>query len=286
MAIGVTWEWMFPGRDEQLRKKADEFISDNAVASQKEKRGGGKSNSYKRGLNRLYHSQYVILEYATADAMFRSVRAMSMTVYLDSDVMGWDQPYPKGDRNLGGGAMLLKKSLSDPGVSMYLTVRCNWEHDESECDTADFKSRRYSKDLVRAYSETLDHLRFSGIEKYNLVAFGSGAAIALALAGQRNDIASVVTFSGDTDPVARARANGETLVDLEDPLAYTERLKTIPQRHYVEDAHEDPSSRLLDSYLAKVGGPMVSVCREPARWFFSWEGIAKERFMGLDPSCR
>ncbi|GGM15151.1 hypothetical protein GCM10009425_27570 [Pseudomonas asuensis] len=70
--------------------------------------------------------------------------------------------------------------------------------------------------------------------KLELVGYSGGAAAALLLAGQRNDVVSIQTLAGNLDPVAWAEWHQlSPMSGSLDPLSYKARLRSIPQRHLV-----------------------------------------------------
>jgi hypothetical protein len=214
-------------------------------------------------------------------------QVMHMTIYLDGDFSGWEPPYPQRDSISSGNYMMLDKALADPTPSMYMVLKCEHVEGDEDCQAAQWKQKRFSKAAVKAFNDQLNSLvERKGVVQFSLVGYGSGAAMALAIAGQRTDIASVTTLSGVLDPVARAKSTGENLVDAYDPMVNAKHLALIPQRHYVVDTKEDASSALVDAYAKNVGGSCTEVVKVPGRLFFSWDSVSYQQMNIPGPRCR
>jgi hypothetical protein len=213
---------------------------------------------------------------------------MHMTIYLEGDTLAWDKPYPQRDAMSSGSEMMMKKALTDPSPALLLTLPCDPVISYDNCRSDNWRKKRFSKAVVSSINQKLDSLiARKGIVQFSFVAFGSGASLALAVAGTRHDINSVTTLSGVLDPLATAKAAAETdLEDVDDPLAYAKKLAKIPQRHYVVDRQGDASLALVDSFAKKVGGSCIEVVKVPDSASFSWSSVSYQQMNFPGPRCR
>ena len=86
-----------------------------------------------------------------------------------------------------------------------------------------------------------------------------GAALALLLAAQRDDVAQVQTLAGNLSPRLWAELKGlSPLNGSLDPLDYRSQLVSLPQRHLVGQRDTVIPSRLPDLYRRALGSPLIS----------------------------
>ena len=107
----------------------------------------------------------------------------------------------------------------------------------------------------------LDRLksRFA-VEQFELVGYSGGAAIALILAGSRNDVTQVQTIAGNLDPVKWAE-----LMQLAPfskpvtPLAFRDKLRALPQRHFIGLNDKVVPPQMLRVYTTQLQGNCLEV---------------------------
>jgi hypothetical protein len=272
MFLGLAYQYFFPDTAGKLERHANKSDGVGDVRFSKD---------------------YRLYEFGTADAMpghsSPEDKFLHMTIYLEGDIAGWEQPYPRRDAVSSENYMMLDKSLADPTPSLYMVLTCDpgYNDQDQDCQGEQWKKKRFSKAAVNAVNKELDSLADrKGVVQFSLVGFGSGASLALAIAGKRQDIYSVTTLSGVLDPVARAKVSGEDLVDVDDPLINAKKLALIPQRHYVVDTKDDALSEWVDAYANKVGGTCTEVVKVPSSLFFSWSSVSYQKMNFPGPHCR
>lgn len=122
-------------------------------------------------------------------------------VYIEGDGQPWDKGlWPAKNPNTHHSVVLplVKQSSRE---SLYLSRPCySWETLPPYCNAYFWTSGRYSETVVAMMNSALDNLkaRFDQ-QRYLLVGHSGGGALAMLLAARRNDVAGVITLSGNLD---------------------------------------------------------------------------------------
>ncbi|EPS9199589.1 alpha/beta hydrolase, partial [Pseudomonas aeruginosa] len=106
-------------------------------------------------------------------------------------------------------------------------------------------------EVVTSLSQALYQLKQRyGNREFELVGYSGGAALALLLAAQRDDVTQVQTLAGNLSPRLWAQIKGLSPLDGSlDPLDYRDQLAAIPQRHLVGYADVVIPPSLAKAYL-------------------------------------
>lgn len=180
-------------------------------------------------------------------------KATRLRVYLEGDGHAWatvTQPsLDPSPHNL----LVARLAVDDPTPNAYLARPCQFVMTPA-CDPTFWTDRRFSQEVVTSLSQALDHLKQRyGNREFELVGYSGGAALALLLAAQREDVTQVQTLAGNLSPRLWAEMKGlSPLGGSLDPLDYRDRLASIPQRHLVGDADDIVPASLATTYLMRL----------------------------------
>ncbi|NTX92256.1 MULTISPECIES: hypothetical protein [unclassified Pseudomonas] len=182
-----------------------------------------------------------------------TTKATRLRVYLEGDGHAWataTQPsLDPSPQNL----LVAQLSVDDPTPNAYLARPCQFVTTPA-CEPSLWTNRRFSQEVVTRLSQALDQLKQRyGNREFELVGYSGGAALALLLAAQREDVAQVQTVAGNLSP--RLWAQMKELSPLNgslDPLDYRDQLAAIPQRHLVGDADDVVPTSLANAYLVRL----------------------------------
>lgn len=183
-----------------------------------------------------------------------------LRVYIEGDGRAWvTSSQPSADPTPLS-AMLIKLATSDPTPAAYLARPCQFV-DNLNCQPAVWTDQRFSRAAINSMNSALDALKQRlAVKQFELVGYSGGAAVALILAGERNDVFQVQTIAGNVDPVAWAQAKGlSPLSGSLDPLAYRAKLRSIPQRHFVGSDDEVIAPSLVRGYARKVQAQCLEI---------------------------
>lgn len=216
-----------------------------------------------------------ILAPRTAEKMTR------LRVYLEGDGHSWataTQPsLDPSPHNL----LVPRLAVDDPTPNVYLARPCQFVM-AATCQTSLWTDRRFSQAVVDRLSQAMDQLKQRyGNREFELVGYSGGAALALLLAAQRNDVTQVQTLAGNLSPRLWAAMKGLSPLDGSlEPLDYRDRLVLIPQRHFIAEADSIIPSHLADQYQQALGSPLSQCVHVPGAshdegWEAAWSRWAK-----------
>lgn len=189
-----------------------------------------------------------------------------LRVYLEGDGHAWataTQPsLDPSPHNL----LVARLAVDDPTPNAYLARPCQFVMAPT-CEPTLWTQRRFSQEVVTSLSQALDQLKQRyGNRELELVGYSGGAALALLLAAQRNDVAQVQSLAGNLSPRLWAQMKGLSPLDGSlDPLDYRDRLAAIPQRHLVGETDDVVPVSLTKAYQEQLSSYACSqVALSPA----------------------
>lgn len=188
-----------------------------------------------------------------------------LRVYLEGDGHAWataSQPsLDPSPRTL----LLARIALNDPTPSVYLARPCQFVSAPA-CKPVVWTDQRFGQAALDSLDQALDRLRVHyGNHDFELIGYSGGAALALLLAAQRDDIAVVQTLAGNLSPREWARALDLTpLRGSLEPLDRAGRLRHVAQRHFLGLDDRTVPPALYEHYRRALGpATCVEVVRLP-----------------------
>lgn len=215
-----------------------------------------------------------------------------LRVYLEGDGHAWataTQPsLDPSPHNL----LVPRLAVDDPTPNAYLARPCQFVT-AATCQSALWTNRRFSQEVVTSLSQALDQLKQRyGNREFEIVGYSGGAALALLLAAQRNDVTQVQTIAGNLSPRLWATIKGlSPLAGSLDPLDYRNQLASLPQRHFIGEADLIIPGRLADEYQQALGSPLSQCVSIPAvshdaGWETAWRGWVKTPLARENPDIK
>jgi len=161
-----------------------------------------------------------------------------LTIYIEGDGSSWIHgEYPSSDPTPQN-PMALKLALAQPsGAVAYLARPCQFIglSNLELCNAEAWTSARYSQGAVDSTEQAIDLLKAQvDAKRIILVGYSGGAAIALLVAAQRNDVIQIILVAGNVNPHQWAHDLGmQSLTGSLDPREVIPSLVTIPQVYLV-----------------------------------------------------
>lgn len=180
-------------------------------------------------------------------------KATRLRVYLEGDGHAWATATQPSLDPTPHNLLVARLAVDDPMPNAYLARPCQFVMTPA-CDPTFWTNRRFSQEVLTSLSQALDQLKQRyGNQEFELVGYSGGAALALLLAAQRDDVTLVQTIAGNLSPRLWAQMKGlSPLHGSLDPLDYRDHLASIPQRHLVGDADDIVPASLAKAYLVRL----------------------------------
>jgi hypothetical protein len=152
-----------------------------------------------------------------------------------------------------------------------------------ECKSEYWTTKRYSPETVKAMDTALNEVKARyGFKGFHLVGYGGGGAIAALLTAQRDDIIDLRTVAGvlNTDLMTRMQ-NVPAWSDSIDPITVADKIKTVPQHHFIGDWDEVVTPPIYQSFRMKaqdtpcMRGSIVKKADFRRGWVDAWAELLK-----------
>lgn len=196
-----------------------------------------------------------------------------LRVYIEGDGHAWATSSQPSLDPSPHHLMLAGLALADPLPSVYLARPCQFV-DAAGCNADVWTDGRFSQAVVDSLGQALDRLKQRyGNQDFELIGYSGGAALALLLASQRDDVGQLQTLAGNLSPRQWAQVmHLSPLVGSLEPLDAPGRLAHIPQRHLLGNADTTVPASLLSHYLQRLGPALcVQVVRVNASHEQGWQ---------------
>ncbi|MGE9762236.1 alpha/beta hydrolase [Pseudomonas sp. PDM20] len=182
-----------------------------------------------------------------------TAKTTRLRVYLEGDGHAWATATQPSQDPSPHSLLVARLAIDDPTPNAYLARPCQFVMAPA-CEPDLWTDRRFSQEVVTSLSQALDQLKQRyGNREFELVGYSGGAALALLLAAQREDVTQVQTLAGNLSPRLWAQLKGlAPLGGSLDPLDYRDQLAAIPQRHLVGDADDVIPTSLANAYPVRL----------------------------------
>lgn len=196
----------------------------------------------------------------TMHAQAKQIRgSATAVVYFEGDGRAWINKHRVSANPTPRNAVGFELAMRDRSRNsvVYLARPCQYLRaaEDPSCDNKYWTSHRYAPEVVASVNEAVDKLseRY-GFEVYHFVGFSGGASVAVLVAAQRNDVASLITVAGNLDTNLFARIHEVSPLDGSlNPVDYAAALKNIPQYHLTGEFDEVVPHSIAQSYAEASG---------------------------------
>lgn len=182
-----------------------------------------------------------------------------LTVLIEGDGHAWaTSTQPSTDPTPH--TLSLAKLTVDSRRGVYMARPCQYVMNQG-CDKSMWTDARFSRAAVSSMNEVINKLKAryhaSSIE---LIGYSGGAAVALILAAERDDVTQLQTIAGNVDPAAWVALNGlSPLTGSLSTLANPQKLSGIPQRHFVGSGDTVIPRILTEGFVRKISSRCAEV---------------------------
>lgn len=180
-----------------------------------------------------------------------------ITIYIEGDGAAWKSRNELSLDPTPRHSVVLELAVIDPAKNVAYLARPGQltAAGSPDCGDAYWSGKRFSKDAVDAMNSAIDIIKSKSRSKeINLIGYSGGASIAVIIAAQRNDIASLRTIAGNLDSEAINRYHRVTpLGSSLNPVDFAIRISHIPQRHFVAANDLTIPISITRSFVEKIG---------------------------------
>lgn len=181
-----------------------------------------------------------------------------LNIYLEGDGLAWvsrREPSrdPTPDNPIG-----LRLAAIDPAPNVIWLARpCQYTSpiENPRCTPYYWTNGRFAPEIVEAIDQAITAAKLSAkATKIHLIGYSGGGGLAILIAAQRNDVASIRTVAGNIDHPAFTSFHRVTPMSLSlDPASVARRINTIPQWHFFGAEDKVVPKLIGESYIRKAG---------------------------------
>lgn len=183
-----------------------------------------------------------------------TINADRLIIYLEGDGRSFDANGQLSNNPTPHQPLALELALLDCRSNVLYIARPGQYLSERKCHPKYWSSHRFSQAVVDATNEVIDEFKSSISKKeikIELIGFSGGGGLALLVAAHRKDVFRIITVAGDLNHVAMsAYHKALPLTDSLNPINFAQKLKDIPQHHFVGKKDKVVPSSIAKSYLA------------------------------------
>ncbi len=181
-----------------------------------------------------------------------------LRIYIEGDGFAWrSASKPSWDPTPYDPLPLMLSGLDDSPNVAYLARPCQYVgvNEDARCEERYWTEARFSEEVIVAMNEAMNKLEdLAKAQKIELVGYSGGAAVAFLVAARRSDVISLRTVAGNLDPEAVNRHHHVSpLTDSLDPLNVLEKIKGIPQLHFVGDKDKVVPMDITQHFVSLLG---------------------------------
>ena len=204
-----------------------------------------------------------------------------LTIYLEGDGLAWRNTFTPSNNPTPIEPIGLQLAWKHPTHHVaYIARPCQYvsEQHAKYCTPHVWTHGRYAHDTVDATNTAIDTLKaMYKATAIELIGYSGGATIALLVATHRQDIANIITISGNTNPVGWVYHHAVSPLNTSlNPLDYKEELQGIPQIHLMGAQDKITPPYLTKQFADKLNQPdmiqlyTLSSFNHRCCWVTSW----------------
>lgn len=182
-----------------------------------------------------------------------------LTVFIEGDGHAWaTRTQPSLDPTPHTFAFANLAMQSNSGI--YVARPCQFVMNQS-CDNSVWTDARFSHAAVESVNEVVSKLkaRYKASE-VELIGYSGGAAVAVLIASERDDVTQLQTVAGNVDPAAWVTLKGlSALSGSLNTLSNPEKLSAIPQRHFVGTGDKIIPKSLTEGFVRKISARCAEI---------------------------
>ena len=179
-------------------------------------------------------------------------------IYIEGDGNAWSNRTHLSEDPTPRNSLVLKLAIIDPSPNVaYLARPGQYPVPCSTLipDPCYWSDKRFSQEVVTSVNEAINQLAYlANSAKINLIGYSGGGAIAVLVAAHRKDVLSLRTIAGNLDSDAVNKYHHvSALSGSLNPIDFVEKIKDLPQRHFVGSNDKVVPVFITESFVKQMG---------------------------------
>lgn len=235
------------------------------------------------GLKReqVYAKPFLLTAYARITRIDQAI-----TIYIEGDGHAWRNRFTASDDPTPRRALGLSLAAADSSANVvYLARPCQFTAmaDNPPCDPTYWTSKRFAPEVITAIDSAITHYasRTPG-QRIHLVGYSGGGAIAIIVAAQRQDVATLRTVAGNLDHDAVNRWHEVSLMPNSlNAINVVPQVAHIPQIHFSGANDKIVPTAIAQDFVSKDGAcaslRIIDGLSHEGDWAAIWPQLLKLR---------
>jgi len=204
-------------------------------------------------------------------------KTLALKIYIEGDGFAWVNRYTLSSNPTPINPVALKLASLDSHKNIaYIARPCQYISDEN-CVKDYWSNKRFSKEVVQSINQAISILKEqTHSKKIELFGFSGGAAIALLVASERNDVLKITTVAGNLNHTLLHEYHGiASLNGSLNPINIAHKISHIRQIHFIGGKDEVIPPKIAYSFKEASGNPSnIKIVLIPhAKHTKYWENI-------------
>ncbi len=204
-------------------------------------------------------------------------KTLPLKIYIEGDGFAWIDRYTLSPNPTPINPVALKLASLDPYKNIaYIARPCQYISAKN-CSKEYWSNKRFSQDVIYSMSQAISILKKqTHSKKIELIGFSGGAAIALLIASQRDDVQKITTLAGNLNHALLHEYHGiPPMKDSLNPIDIASKISNIKQIHFIGGKDEVIPSLIAYSFrkASKNNSNIKIVIIPNATHIKNWESI-------------
>jgi hypothetical protein len=180
-----------------------------------------------------------------------------LVIYIEGDGLAWESRSRVSSDPTPTGQLVMRLAVLDPSPNVAYLARPGQyvSLGASPCDAKYWTAKRFSPEVIDDADLAVSRLRdIAGARSVSLVGYSGGGAVAALVAARRDDVTGLRTIAGNLDCDAVSKSNNVSpLKGSLNPVDIADKLKTVPQRHFIASGDRIIPVSVAESFADKAG---------------------------------
>lgn len=180
-----------------------------------------------------------------------------LVIYIEGDGVAWESRSRVSSDPTPVDPLVMCLAVLDhsPNVAYLARPGQYTSMGASPCDAKYWTSKRFAPEVIGDIDSAVSRLRdMAGASSVSLIGYSGGGAVAVLLAARRDDVTGLRTIAANLDHEAVSKWNNVSpLKGSLNPIDIADKLKRLPQRHFIASYDKVVPSYVAESFAEKIG---------------------------------